>query len=134
MTVPETDIAIHFPHANAIAIGWETIAVNGSYIQQTLLSFLLLLLLLLRRTQGRNSIRDNSTPPLLPFLPSFSLCYFDRAFVDTPLGDLNSNGQLDPIDPDDKERQDVATRHLRRAATIFGDLYRERGRATSLQT
>lgn len=40
--------------------------------------------------------------------------------------------QIDPTDTDDPARRDVATRHLRRAATIFGDLHREHGRATSL--
>lgn len=40
--------------------------------------------------------------------------------------------QIDPADPEDGGRLEIATRHLRRAATIFGDLHRERGRATSL--
>lgn len=40
--------------------------------------------------------------------------------------------QIDPDDPEDAGRLETATRHLRRATSIFSDLYRERGRATSL--
>lgn len=40
--------------------------------------------------------------------------------------------QIDPTDRDDSARREIATQHLRRAATIFGDLHREHGRATSL--